>query len=403
MKPNVLQLIGSFNQGGSERQAVQLTRLLYECGRYNVFVASLDGSGPLRTDIEQLGLGEIVEFPLTSFCDGNMVTQLRRFARYLRDHKINVLHTHDFYTNTFGMTGAMFARAEVVRIASRRETGGMRSRAQKFVQQRAFAIAHAVVANADAVRRELISDGVREDKVKTIYNGLDLKRLTTPQNLDRVKMLAELGLEVATNRRLITIIANMRHAVKDHRTFLRAAKRVHEEVKDSAFVLAGEGELTESLQAFATELGLKKDTFFIGSCDRVAELLAASEVCALSSTHEGFSNSIIEYMAASRPVVVTDVGGAREAVVDGETGYIVPAGDHETMSSRIVSLLHETSRAAEMGRQGRRVVEEKFTCEKQLASTEALYEKLLTERPEIDLLHQDEIAQTQTASANDHS
>lgn len=400
MKPNVLQLIGSFNQGGSERQAVQLTRLLHEGGHYRVHVACLDGGGPLRTEIEQLGLGDINEFPLTSFYDRNMVTQLRRFARHLLEREIDVLHTHDFYTNIFGMAGATFARVDAVRVASRRETGGMRSRAQKFAQQRAFGRAHAVVANADAVRKELIAEGVRESKVKTIYNGLDLKRLTTSRVLDRVETLAQLGIADAASRRLVTIVANMRHVVKDLRTFLRAATRVQAAVGNSAFILAGEGELLESLRDFAAERGLARDTFFIGRCERVAELLAVSEVCALSSTHEGFSNSIIEYMSASRPVVVTDVGGVREAVIDGETGYIVPPGDDEAMAARIISLLRDPSRAAEMGRYGRHVVEEKFSCETQLARTEELYAKLIAARPTVDEAHREEMSQSQNAPAS---
>jgi glycosyltransferase involved in cell wall biosynthesis len=403
MKPNVLQLIGSFNQGGSERQAVQLARLLHEAGHFRVHVACLDGSGPLRREIEQLGLGEITEFPMTSFYDRNTVTQLRRFGRYLRDRKIDILHTHDFYTNVFGMAGASFSRAPVIRIASRRETGGMRSRAQKFLQHRVYLRADAIVANADAVRAVLIAEGLRESKISTIYNGLDLKRLTPSGELDRPRTLEQFGLAGAANRRFVTIVANMRHVVKDHRTFLRAANRVKEEVADSAFVIAGEGELLESLKAFASELGLAKDAYFIGRCDRVADLLAVSEVCVLSSTNEGFSNSILEYMSASRPVVVTDVGGAREAVIEGKTGFIVSSGDYKKMAIQITNLLRDPVRAAEMGRQSRRVVEERFSCEAQLARTEELYEKLVALRLPSDLASRAEMSQSENVPASDRS
>ncbi|HEY0546872.1 MAG TPA: glycosyltransferase [Pyrinomonadaceae bacterium] len=377
MKPNVLHLINSFHQGGTERQAVQLVRLLSESGRYRVHLACLDAGGVLRAEVERPGFGEIPEFPLNSFYDRNMAAQLSRFKSFLREREIDVLHTHDFYTNVFGMTGAAWARLPLVRIASRRETGGMRSRAQKFVQRRAFARAHAVVANAEAVRRELIAEGVRADKIETIYNGLDLKRLTPPENYERDEALAQFHLEEVAGRRLVTIVANMRHPVKDQRTFLRAARRVKAEIPDAAFVLAGEGELEAALRAFAAELELERDAFFTGRCERVALLLALSEVCVLSSTHEGFSNSILEYMAASRPVVATDVGGVREALVEGETGYVVAPGDDEAMAARIISLLRDAERAREFGRAGRRVVEEKFSPEAQLARTEKLYERLL--------------------------
>jgi glycosyltransferase involved in cell wall biosynthesis len=110
----------------------------------------------------------------------------------------------------------------------------------------------------------------------------------------------------------------------------------------------------------------------------VSDLLAISDVCVLSSTAEGFSNSILEYMAAARPVVATNVGGAREAVGEGETGYLVEAGDDETMAASILLLLKDPEAARRMGERGRQVVLKKFSCEAQLERTGALYEQLLT-------------------------
>jgi glycosyltransferase involved in cell wall biosynthesis len=109
----------------------------------------------------------------------------------------------------------------------------------------------------------------------------------------------------------------------------------------------------------------------------VAELLAVSEICVLSSKAEGFSNSILEYMAAGRPVVVTEVGGAREVVAEGETGYLVPSGDDAMMAERLVALLQDPERARAMGVKGKRVVEEKFSCAAQLSRTDSLYDRLL--------------------------
>lgn len=373
---NVLQLTNSFQQGGSERQAVQLARLLRESGRCRVFVACLERSGLLLDDVARLELAEIPEYPLTSFYDRNALKQLGRFSAYLREHEIDVVHTHDFYSNVFGMTAAARARVPV-RIASKRETNGMRTSAQKLVERQAFKLAHAVVVNSEAVAQQLVKDGVRASKLSKIYNGLDLSRIAPPSDWKREETLAALNLPRDEQRRFVTIVANLEHDVKDHPTFLRAARRVHKIVPEAAFVLAGEGRLTDSLRALAAELGIEQDTFFTGRCQRIAELLAVSEVCVLSSKAEGFSNSILEYMAAARPVVVTDVGGAREAVTEGLTGYLVQPGDDETMAARIISLLDEPERAQRMGEQGRRIVEQKFSCEAQLNSTLNLYQKLL--------------------------
>jgi glycosyltransferase involved in cell wall biosynthesis len=165
---------------------------------------------------------------------------------------------------------------------------------------------------------------------------------------------------------------------KDHPTFLRAAKRVYENVPDAAFIIAGEGELKEATQELARNLGIADRTFFIGRCQEVGSVLSISDVCVLSSRAEGFSNAILEYMAAARPVVATDVGGAREAIVDGETGYLVPAGQHEQLADYIISLLRDPDSARSLGESGRRRVNEKFSSLKQLQNVESLYTELLT-------------------------
>jgi L-malate glycosyltransferase len=385
MKPNVLLFIDSFAQGGTERQVVQLARLLSESGRYQVHLACLNGAGVLRAEAEHLGFTDIPEFPLTSFYDRNMLTQLRRCAALLRERSIDIVETHDFYTNIFGMFSAALARTSAARIASRRETDGTKSRGQKWVQQRAFALADAIVANAEAVRQELIRDGVPAAKIQTIYNGMDTARVAPRPDLRRDDALALLGLPREEDdrrpRRFVSIVANMRHANKDQSMFLRAARRVREAVPEAAFVLAGEGGLRESLITYASELGLADCAFFTGRCAHVPELLAVSEVCVLSSNGtEGFSNSIIEYMAAARPVVATDIGGAREAVVEGQTGYVVAPGDDAALASRIISLLTDAEQARRMGERGLQVVKEKFSCAAQVEKVENLYERLLTQK-----------------------
>jgi glycosyltransferase involved in cell wall biosynthesis len=158
---------------------------------------------------------------------------------------------------------------------------------------------------------------------------------------------------------------------------LRTAQRVTSEVPEALFVIAGEGELREETERLAAELGVRDWCLFTGRCAGVPDLLAASDVCVLSSQAEGFSNSILEYMAAGRAVVATNVGGASEAIVEGETGHLVNSGDDATMAARIIDLLQNPERRAEMGRTGRRVVEERFSLESRLLNTSTLYKRML--------------------------
>lgn len=373
MKKNVLQFIGSFHQGGSERQAVQLTRLLREDGTFNVQIATLENAGVLQAEVEKMGFTEIPEFKLTSFYNYNFVKQLLKCANLMREKKIEIIHTHDFYTNIFGMFASQIFRVSLA-VASKRETGGMRTKMQKRIERLAFKQANAIVANSEAVKKYLISEGIPAEKVKVIYNGLDLERLT-PKTTDRTVICAELGLPTDENIKFITLVANLRHKVKNQPMFLRAAQKVLEKFPNAHFVLAGEGELREDLENLAKELRIAENTHFIGLCKQIPELLSLSFAGVLTSFNEGFSNSILEYMAARLPVVATNVGGASEAIIENETGFLVESDDAQMLANRLIELLEDEEKARKFGAKGRKVVEEKFSVAAQLENTLKLYGK----------------------------
>jgi len=381
MKPAVLQLIDSFDEGGSERQGLELTRLLHTAGNFEVFLATLNADGVLRKEISDLNLDPIPSYPLTSFYDANALKQLKLFAGYLRAKEIQVVHTHDFYTNIFGMAAAWLAGVKV-RIASCRETAGMRTKRQHRLQRLAFKLAHRIVVNSTAVKDKLIAEGTAERCISVIHNGLNLARIQPAHPVNRAEALAGAGVEHVPNdiQHFVTIVANMRHEVKNYPMFLQAARRVNAAMGNVGFLLAGTGPLQPTIQELSRDLGLTDKTFFLGRCENVAVLLSASDVCVLTSKAEGFSNAILEYMAAGCPVVATDVGGAREAIVQGVTGYLVRSGDDETMAEHILRLLRDRELARSMGNAGRRRVEDNFSTTALLNNVEGLYQSLLSDQ-----------------------
>jgi L-malate glycosyltransferase len=376
MKPRVLELIGSFVRAGSERQGLQLSRLLAEDGHFQVFVGCLDRSGPLLDENPWLNRNEIPEFKLKSFYDGNFVTQVYRCAKFLRSNQISVIHTHDFYTNIFGMLAGFLARVPA-RIASKRETFSKTER-QTMVERNSFRLAHQIVCNSAAVREFLANSGVPASKLQVIYNGLDAK-LFSPISVRKESVYKKLGRSFDSSCRLVTIVANIRSDVKNHSMFLRSAKSVLEEIEEAEFIIAGEGELETELKKQARAIGIENKVHFIGSCAYVPSLLAVSDVCVLSSRSEGFSNAILEYMAAGKPVVATRVGGAAEAILEGETGFIVESDDDQAMARRIIALLRDSALLSRFGENGRKRVGEMFSLDAQLIRTKALYEGVLSQ------------------------
>jgi len=345
------------------------------CGdaTHEIFVATLNRQGILLKDIQKLGFHAIPEFSLKSFYDLNFVRQVRRCAKYLRDNRIDIIQTHDFYTNVFGMAAASLAGVSG-KITSKRETGGMRSKLQDTIENIAFGRSDAIVVNSEAVRQYLEHRSVKAEKIRVIYNGVDLAQFENIKD-GHADILRRFDLPAADEIRLITMVANLRHSVKNVPMLLEVAKIVSRSDPNAHFVIAGEGELENELKQSAEVRGVSKNVHFIGRCGDVPALLRASYACVLTSANEGFSNSILEYMAVVKPVVATNVGGASEAIVDGTTGYLVESGDSSSMADRLIELLQNESHAQKMGIHGKARIAEKFSSENQLAKTLELYEQ----------------------------
>jgi glycosyltransferase involved in cell wall biosynthesis len=156
---------------------------------------------------------------------------------------------------------------------------------------------------------------------------------------------------------------------KGHRHLLEAAVRV----PHGRFVIVGDGELRGALERRARELGIADRVEFLGARDDVPDLLASFDVFAFPSLFEGLCVAVIEAQAAGVPVVATRVGGIRDTVVHGETGLLVPSGDADALAAAIRRLLRDRDEAAQMAREARRRVRERFSVERMVERTLSLY------------------------------
>jgi glycosyltransferase involved in cell wall biosynthesis len=145
-------------------------------------------------------------------------------------------------------------------------------------------------------------------------------------------------------------------------------------------LIVGDGPTRPELEALCGELGIADIVRFAGSRGDIATLLRAIDVFVLCSTTECFPISVLEAMASARPVVCTDVGGVREIVIDGVTGYLVPPREPKLLASRLKKVLSDTELAQDMGRAGRRRVECEFTLDASVAAAEQALEDVVVVR-----------------------
>jgi glycosyltransferase involved in cell wall biosynthesis len=179
--------------------------------------------------------------------------------------------------------------------------------------------------------------------------------------------------------RLVTTVGNIRK-VKGLDVLIRAAAHVCARIPDVKFVVVGgisERAYYNELLQMIENLGLGDKFKFLGHQSDVFPLLCASDVFVLPSRSEGFSNALLEGMAAGVPCVTTRVGGNAEAVQDGETGFLVEAEDATAMADRIWRLIEDPRQAQQMGHAGRKRVSDDFSLQSMMVKLEATYENLL--------------------------
>jgi glycosyltransferase involved in cell wall biosynthesis len=207
------------------------------------------------------------------------------------------------------------------------------------------------VVNADATRRELL-DWVPADRVRVIYNGVDLR----PH--DEARDGSTLRRELGCPAKACVILSVARLvAEKDHATLLTAFRQVAERHPHVRLWLAGDGPLRATLKAQVERSGLADRVAFLGFRTDVPRVLAGADLLAISSLREGLPNVALEAMAGRRPVVATAVSGTAEAVKDGETGLLVPPGAPQPLAGALASLVADPIRRRQMGERGRRRVE----------------------------------------------
>ncbi len=175
---------------------------------------------------------------------------------------------------------------------------------------------------------------------------------------------------------MVGIVANLRPE-KDHLTLIRAAGRIAARHPDAHFVLVGEGDRREEIEALRASLRLEDHVHLAGLRHDDGNLHHVFDVSMLCSSSEALSNSILEAFAAAKPVVATDVGGNPDPVKNGHNGILVPVGDDEALAGAIDRLLSDPDEARRMGRNGREDAKQTYTQFAALTALEDLYRSLL--------------------------
>ena len=339
-------------RGGQSQ--VLLSALGMAARGHEVAVACRAG-GILESRAQSVGL-DVHAFPFRGDWSPSAAVGLARLARRSRP---DVVHAHDPHA----LAAALMVGAP--RVASRRVDFAVKGRASRWKYGRCDRI----LAVSEAVAAVLRRDGITPDRVRVVYEGVPDRR---PDPGGRA-MLEALGVPM-TALVVGTVAALTDH--KDHHTLLSAAASVAARVPAAHFVIVGDGERKAALLAQAADLGLHGRVVFTGFREDLDRLIPAFDVFCLSSKMEGLGTSLLDAMCFARAVVATAAGGIPEAIEDGVTGRVVPVQDPAALAAALVTVLEDPSGRERMGAAGRRRFESRFSADRMVEATLAVYGEL---------------------------
>jgi L-malate glycosyltransferase len=373
----VLKFLSNFFIGGTERQFLYAANGL-DRSRFTVEVGCLSREGPLLDSLSR-------DVPLHTYpvhgsfySWGSIASQLR-LVKDVRMRQFDVVHAYGWYPNVFAIPASRLALRPAI-IASIRDVGAYMTSAKIHALKFACWLADCVLANSNAGRNWLIEQGVKEQKIEVIRNGIFVRpRIHLESGSGAIRK--EFGIPIGT-----PVCACVGRVVsgKGMDFYLRAARIVLERGRDVRFLMIGARSVDKNYQSevemLARQLQLDHRVIFTGQRQDVPDILREVDIVVHPSLTEGLSNVILEAMAAGIPVVATRVGGNPELVEDGRTGLLVPVENADDIADAVCRLIDQPEMARGFGERARRRVIDEFAIDRMLAKTEALYLRLLERR-----------------------
>jgi glycosyltransferase involved in cell wall biosynthesis len=373
---HVARVITWLPPGGIEqRMAALLPRLNQP--PFRVSVVCLRERGALADSLERAGV-PVVLLPLRSRLD---LRGLQTLARWMRDERVDLVHSHMYRSNVPATIAARMAggwkgiagwKPTPPVLCQVHNINTWETRRQRWMDRWLMRWRTAMIAVSEEVKRDIVANlGCPPERVRVLYNGIDLRAYGTLGADPELRW--QLG--VPDGHKLVAVVARLVEQ-KGHRRLFRALEAVREELPPTRVLLVGDGKLREALENEVRERRLDEMVSFAGHRTDVPQILAQADLSVLPSDREGFSNAIVESLAAGVPVVATDVGGNREAIVAGESGLLVAPGDEEGLARAIKTILGDEPLRRRMSQAARRRAQ-RFSLDRMLDETRRLYLEVL--------------------------
>jgi glycosyltransferase involved in cell wall biosynthesis len=301
----------------------------------------------------------------------------RTLVRRMRELRPHVVHTHSSKAGIIARHAARAAGVPVVihtihGLAFTASTRPAVNAVYKFLERRAAPLTTRIVCVADAMRDQSLKEGIgRREQYVTIYSGMDTKPFIYPP-VPRNEMRRRLGL--AEDQIAVGTIARL-FDLKGHDDLLELAPGLCGRFPQLRFLWVGDGSLRAQFEKRMTDMNLRDRFILTGLVppDRVPELTAAMDIVVHPSRREGLARALPQAGLAGKPAITYDIDGAKEAVIDGQTGFVLPPFDQSLLATRLATLIEDPALRARQGAAGREFALARFDKSVMIDALERLY------------------------------
>jgi glycosyltransferase involved in cell wall biosynthesis len=296
---------------------------------------------------------------------------VRQIEQYIQEDGIDLVHTHGYKADLYGFLAAWRAGKPVVATCHNWVGGTAALGVYNYLDRMALKKFSALAAVSDGVAGRLLASGAPQEKIRTIANGIDVRAFERGEG-DAVR---------ADGGKVVGMVARL-DLQKGFEHLLRAIRELVQKSHEVKVVIAGDGPDRASIEAMIQEFGLQANVILAGQQSDMPAFYAAMDIFVLPSLNEGLPMTVLEAMAASRPVVATRVGAIPTVIKDGENGLLVNPGDSEGLRDAIGRLLSDPELCRRLGERGYEWVSRNHTAEAMALKYRQLYDEVLG-KPEL--------------------
>jgi len=367
----VFHLIGSLRVGGAEQQLVSLVPL-FDREKFRIIVGTLQPGGGLENVLAESG----IEYVNLSFRVRTFVQCMLRLAGILRREKVDILHTHIAYTSFFGRLAGLCSRVPFMVTTDH----GQHLWKKRWEVMADWALnrftACRVAVTGDVAEILHTRDHTPRNKIIVVPNGVDVERFRVDSSRGKA-VRKELG--ISDDTVVVGTVARLSWA-KALEVLVETTAELVKRLPKVRCVIVGDGSLRGEVEQCVKDLGMQDYVLMTGTRMDVPELLSAFDVFVLSSRTEGLPVSLLEAMAAGRPIASTRVGGIPEVVTDRKEALLVEPGDPHALADAIVEIVSDPRLAAELARNAEERVGAEYSIAATVRKLERVYCDLLSKR-----------------------